>query len=473
MQAWSKVSRMPAQAIKKMQDELLVQMVGRELAERHPYYRELFKEKGIDPLAIKGTEDLKNIPFTTKTDLLPREEDPMRGKKFVLDPPAPENGKSKKGGLRLFGKKDAGPDPLEYKLQSLFYTSGRTAKPVPMVFTGYDIENLKEAGRRAFDVLGLTRDDSMVNAFGYFPNTSFWLVYYGGMELGATVLQTGGGRVLGMEKILRALYNMEAPVMLASPGFAQFAMQALAHFGFNLNSLERLVVGSDYAPMVLVERLRKLMAGIMASNTVVQRIYSLAEAKSAWAECEPGCGYHINPDHVLVEIVDPETGEIKGEGEAGEIVVTNLDARGTVFLRFRTGDIATGGITSEPCSKCGRTVPRILGDIERLAMNFTLQGDAGPQAFNGYSLMKLMISDADVLQWYSEIHRSGKKDSLKVVVKATKELDDEKKLSKALEKQLGEHFSFPVSVETSSLEAILDRVGMEKAITEQRIFDMR
>lgn len=473
MQAWSKVSRMPAQGIRKMQDELLAKLVGEELPAKHPYYRELFKDKGIDPLSIRGVEDLKEVPFTTKADLLPREEDPDRSKRFVLEHPAPEDGQAKKKGFKLFGKKDAGADPLDYRLQSLYYTSGRTARPVPLVFTGYDIENLKEAGVRAFDVLGLTRDDTMVNAFSYFPNVSFWQIYYAGIELGSTVLQTGGGRVLGMEKILRALNNMEAPVMTASPGYAQFALQALAHYGFNMNSLERLIIGTDYAPMIQVERLRKLMAGVKAGNTVVQRIYSISEAKSGWAECEPGFGYHINPDHVLVEIVDPETGDLKGEGEAGEVVITNLDARGTVLLRYRTGDIATGGMTSEPCPQCGRTVPRILGDIERKVLKFMLEGEAGPQAFNAYSLVRQMLSKTDILQWYAEIHRSGKKDNLKVFVKAAKEIDDEKKLSGSLEKELGECLGIPVSVETSSLEAILERTGMERAVTEQRIFDMR
>lgn len=471
MQAWSKVSRMPAQGIKNMQDDLLQKMV-QELAARHPYYRNLFKENGMDAAAFKAA-DLAKLPFTQKSDILAPPDDPSHPKKFVLETPAADQGGGKKDGFKLFGKKESGPSPQDYKLMNLYYSAGRTAKPVPIVYTTYDVENLKEAGLRAYDIWGMTRDDTMVNAFSYAPNVSFWQMYYSGMETGSTVLQTGGGRVLGMEKILRALNNMEAPVLAASPGYAQIALQTLAHFGFNMNTLERLIVGNDYTPMCQVERLKKLMAGALAKDTLLQRIYFVSEAKSGWAECEPGQGYHLNPDHVLVEIVDPQTGEVKGEGEAGEVVITNLDARGTVFLRFRTGDIATGGITTAPCPKCRRTVPRILGDIERKDLYFEMQGENGAVKLNGNALRRFMIDKPDVLQWYCELTRSVQTDGLKVVVKVSKEIEDEKVFTDALAGQLADEFKLPVGVDTSSLDAIINKIGMEKTVTEQRIFDLR
>jgi phenylacetate-CoA ligase len=471
MQAWSKISRMPAPAIKSMQDDLLQKMIV-ELSAGHPYYRNLFKQSGIDAAAFKAA-DLTKLPFTGKSDILAPPDDPSHPKKFVLEAPAEEQGGGKKGGFKLFGKKDAGPDPQDYKLMNLYYTAGRTARPVPIVYTTYDLENLKEAGLRAYDIWEMTRDDTMVNAFSYAPNVSFWQFYYSGMETGSTVLQTGGGRVLGMEKILRALDNMDAPVLATSPGYAQFALQTVAHFGFNMKSLERLIVGNDYTPMCQVERLKKLMAGVLAKDTRVQRVYFVSEAKSGWAECEPDQGYHLNPDHVLVEIVDPETGAVKGEREAGEVVITNLDARGTVFLRFRTGDIATGGITTEPCPKCGRTVPRILGDIERKDLIFDMQGGNGPVKFNGNALRRYMLEKTDVLQWYSELTRSGQTDGLNMVIKVSKEIENEKAFTEDLAKQLAGKFTLPVTVDTSSLDAVINKTGMEKSVTEQRIFDLR
>lgn len=472
MQAWLKISRMPAQNINKMQDELLVSMIGEEMAARHPYYRSLFEAEGIDPASIKGVEDLKRLPFTDKQDILPREDDKFHPKKFVLEAPSVDEPKSKRGGFSLFGKKDQGPDPGDYRLTQLFYTAGRTAAPVPLVYTGYDLENLKEAGLRAFDVFGLGRDDTLINAFSYAPNVSFWQMYHSTLNLGSTALQTGGGRVLGMEKILTALNNMKAPVLATFPAYAQFGLQMLEHFGFQMESLERILIGMGYTPMAVVESISKQMGKVNAKNNLVQRIYFLSEAKAGWAECAPGCGYHTYPDHTLVEIVDPETGESKAEGEAGEVVITNLDARGTVLLRFRTGDIATGGITGEPCPNCKRTVPRILGDIESKHRHFKLRGKDGEQLFDGNALYRYMIGRKDLLQWYAEIVPGDGTDGLKVVVTAAKEAD-EKELCASLEREIKEQFAVPVTTDTSSMEAISNKISLERSITEQRFSDRR
>jgi phenylacetate-CoA ligase len=472
MQAWNKISRMPAQAIKKMQDELLQKMISEELAVRHPYYRALFKANNINPADIKGVEDLKKLPFTEKKDLLPPGGDLQFPKQFVLELPADGEEKGKKKGFSLFGKKDSGPELSDYQFFSLYFTAGRTAKPFPIEYTHYDLENLKEAGMRTFDILEITRDDTMINAFTYAPNSYFWQMFYSTTGIGSTALQTGGGKVLGMEKILKAMDSMEAPVLVAAPGYARFALQTLEHFGFSAANLERVVIGTDYSPMEAVKRIEKLMESIGAKGTRVQRIYFLSEAKSGWAECAPDHGYHINPDHVLVEIVDPVSGEVLGEGQKGEIVITNLDARGTVFLRYRTGDIASGGITTEPCPNCKRTVPRILGDIERTALFYELKGKDGPVTLNGNQLRKQMFAREDVLLWYAEIVSNGSEDLMKVVVKGTSN-SDEAALLKALETELGAEFKVSVTVESSTLDAVANKVGLERLITEQTIFDTR
>lgn len=78
-------------------------------------------------------------------------------------------------------------------------------------------------------------------------------------------------------------------------------------------------------------------------------------------------GFHTYPDMAFVEVIDPKTGERLPDGHPGEIVVTPLDARGTVVLRYRTGDLIEHGLTHEPCPHCGRTCPRLLGKISRVS----------------------------------------------------------------------------------------------------------
>ncbi len=472
MQPWTKISRMPAPAIKEMQNSLLQQMLTGELAVRHPYYRELFKEKSINPADIKRIEDLKKIPFTEKTDVAPNPDDRFVPKKFVLEKPK-EKKQAKKGFLsRLFGNK-SDDDLSDYIFQTLFITSGRTgSKPVPIEYTQYDIANLKEAGSRFFDIMDLTRDDTLINAFNYLPNPYYWQMYHSTIDIGATALQSGGGKVLGLEKILKATENMKAKVLATSPGYALFALQTLGRFGIEIENLERIVIGIDYSPEVLVKRLQKILSSLGVKEPKVQRSYFLSEAKSGWAECTLGCGYHTNPDHVLVEIVDPETGEVLEEGKQGEVVITNLDARGTVFLRFKTGDIATGGFTTEPCPNCKRTVPRIMGDIERKSLFYKLKGENGSVLLNGNRLKHTMLSREDILCWYAEIHSGQSGDELKIVFKEGHSADKDD-VRKSLETELVEKHGVPVKIESSSFNPIFQKTGMEKFITEQTIFDNR
>jgi len=142
------------------------------------------------------------------------------------------------------------------------------------------------------------------------------------------------------------------------------------------------------------------------------------------------------------------------------------------FLRYRTGDIATGGITTEPCPNCKRTVPRILGDIERTALFYELKGKDGPVTLNGNQLRKQMFAREEVLLWYAEIVSNGSEDLMKVVVKGTSN-SDEAALLKALETELGAEFKVPITVESSTLDAVANKVGLERLITEQTIFDTR
>src|SRR5207302_6603560 len=107
-----------------------------------------------------------------------------------------------------------------------------------------------------------------------------------------------------------------------------------------------------------------------ASDIDIFTTYAFTEAKVAWAECphppdRPSFGYHLYPDLGIIEIVNPLTGEPVGEGEPGEIVFTPLNARGTVVLRYRTGDCVEGGVVYERCPFCGRRCPRLVGQISR------------------------------------------------------------------------------------------------------------
>lgn len=472
METWSKVSRMPAANIKKMQAELAVNMIRDQLAVNSPFYSQLFKNENIDPGKIKDLNDLKEIPFTTKQDMLPTEGDPYRAKQFVLQPPSASAEPAPKKKLGLFSKKCPQPEPSEYKMAQLFYSAGNSADPVPFIYTRHDLNNIIEAGTRIFDILDVKRDDTLLNAFSYAPHISMWQLFHSAMTIGSTSLHSGGGRVLGMEKILLALNNMEAPVLASQPWFILAALQSLQHLDTYIPTLERIIIGMDQASIPMVERIKSLMAQYTEGNDLVQRLYFLSEIKSGWAECLPGFGYHTNPDHILVEIIDPDSGECLEEGERGEVVVSNLDARGTVVLRFRTGNIATGGITTEPCPNCGRTVPRILGDIEHCHNFFHFHNGESTTEFNGNGLRDYMAAKNDVLTWYAEIDNENGQDILKVFVRESKGVDKENLLTN-LQQEISEKFTTAVQINSCSFETAVKKIGLETGFVVKHLFDIR
>jgi len=117
------------------------------------------------------------------------------------------------------------------------------------------------------------------------------------------------------------------------------------------------------------EKLASLLKNMGAKHIRIMGTYGFTEAKCAWGECPTALrissGYHTYPDKEIFEVIDPNTGEVKQEGQDGELVYTSIDARGSCVLRYRTGDLVKGGIIYTACPYCKRTLPRISSDISR------------------------------------------------------------------------------------------------------------
>src|SRR5205814_5731995 len=140
-------------------------------------------------------------------------------------------------------------------------------------------------------------------------------------------------------------------------------------------------------------------------------IYGFTEAKLAWPECpfphdQPSSGYHLYPDLGVIEIVDPQTGQTMGPGKLGEIVFTPLDARGTVVLRYRTGDFIDGGLIWEACPHCRRRLPRLLGNISRSSEFKTMQLDKIKGTLVDFNQLEHLLDDVDDIgAWQLELRK--------------------------------------------------------------------
>ena len=130
----------------------------------------------------------------------------------------------------------------------------------------------------------------------------------------------------------------------------------------------------------------------------------------AWTECPCAdgeqTGYHLYPDLGIIEIVDPKTGAIMPPGEGGEIVFTPLDSRGSVVLRYRTGDLIDGGLVHEPCPHCHRIVPRLVGNISRASEIKTMRFDKIKGTLVDFNILEHVLDDSQHLDsWQLELRK--------------------------------------------------------------------
>lgn len=310
--------------------------------------------------------------------------------------------------------KDAQSLKEEYEPVITMFTTGRTAEPTPFFFTLYDFERLCEAGRRLASVVltGLEEDSEdgivAVNNFPGYTHLAYWVALSLGLGAPMTVVSTGGGTTMSQELVLNVVERMKPKIFMGLPGYTYDLFRHAASEGRDLSSISFVVMGGDRVTSGARDKVSYLLEEMGSVNPVVCAAYGCTELKYAWADCgsEEDTGYHIYPDMEIVEIIDPDSGEVLGEGETGELVITNLDARGSVVLRYRTGDIVQGGITFERCPACGRTMPRVSSDIRRTRgkKEFELSKVKG-SLVDLNSFTPILNNNIDVLDWLVEIRK--------------------------------------------------------------------
>lgn len=156
--------------------------------------------------------------------------------------------------------------------------------------------------------------------------------------------------------------EMQPRYLFLYPSILDGILRILEERQQNLPSLRKIFTGAEVLDDSLRERARRQLGVEIADN------YGSTEAFIAW-EC-PGGSYHLNAEHVVIEIVD-EAGREVAAGESGRVLVTTLENYLTPLIRYEIGDyaIATGG----RCG-CGRTLP-LFGRVMGRSMNLFRKPD--------------------------------------------------------------------------------------------------
>lgn len=478
---WKKVSHLSRDEQRELQNHKLRWFFRHKLP-YSPFFRQRLTDLKLSPSDFNTTDDLQKLPLISKADIAPVEEDRARPRKFILQPDEHLLKKyaTKKELLGLIKMKITKQDPKpvlekEYKPLHLHFTTGRTALPTPFTYSAYDLSLLKETGRRAFNVAGFSSSNVGLNGFPYSPHLGFWLAYYGLLEAGLTSLATGGGKVMGTQKIMDSMERLKVNVVTFIPGYFYHLLRQAVQQKRDFSNLKYVLFGAERVSSAFREKVKELLVQVGANETQILATYASTEAKTAWIQCAEHTGYHLYPDLEFIELVDANGQRVK-DGEPGEIVYSALDWRGTVVVRYRTGDMAQG-IEYDPCPSCGRTVPRILPDIQRKSdiKKFHLTKIKG-ELVNLNNVFPIMSGIKGLDEWQLIIGKKNNDafdlDEIKIAV-SPKSGAGFGQIADEIKKQMHAEMQVSVAVEEKTTEQLIESLGMETELKEKRIVDSR
>ncbi len=491
MDPWRSIAELSKDEIRDAQNKKLSSFINNYLYPFSPHYRKLFDQHAIDPKSIKQVEDLKPIPFTSKHDFIAPDENPEKFRDFILQP-TPETIKqfwpaTKYARLAMasaFKGKEYVQDQLakEFRPSFMTFTTGTTNRPISYLYTEHDMGNLRTSGSRMLHLFDIAGSDHIVNMFPYAPHLAFWQVVFGGLDSSVLIMSTGGGKTLGTDGNISALLKMRPAVLVGVPCYIYHVLREAQKRGCRMEFLKKIVLGASRVNEGFKAKVAGLLRDMGATDVAILGTYGFTEARAAWAECPTGIdvssGYHLYPDKEIFEVIDPETGEVKGEGEDGELVYTSIDARGSVVLRYRTGDYVKGGITYQPCPHCGRTVPRISSDITRLSDVKDLQlSKIKGSLVNLNNFMSILSDIQNVDEWQIELRKKDddpfEVDEVIVFV-CKKPNADEALLEADIRKSmLLQTEVTPNQVHFIELQDMIKRLELETANKAKRIVDTR
>ncbi|MHA1339049.1 MAG: phenylacetate--CoA ligase family protein [Promethearchaeota archaeon] len=455
----------PFEEQKRLQDKKIKSFIQNYIAKYHPYYKRLMKKLKIDPMDINSVDDfIKKFPFTKKSDVAPKPDNPFIPTEFVM----------------------FNPDEFEeYHPRFMIATTGRTALNTPFWYTNWDLDNiLKVNTSRIAEIVGLKKNDSIINAFPFAPHLAFWAAYYMTTPRGLMAVHTGGGKIMGTQRIVDTAFSVKASVLIGVPGYILHILRRAFASEKYLDKIRLVFTGGDRLPMSFRKKILESLSEMNAPEPKISAAYGFTEARMAPVECphrEVMTGYHTSPDMEVWYIIDPKTGERVGPEEPGEIVWTPLQGRGTIVLNYRTGDFVRKGIRYEKCPYCGRAVPIIDSVISRVSeqktLNLTKIKGTLVDLNQFYTLIPLI---PEIEEWQIVLRKKDNDpygmDELHIYIslKETKKIKSKSKIIEKLRNEIKEQMEIvPTEIHVASLDQLSKALGMETQLKELRILDLR
>lgn len=319
---------LPRAQLLAWQEERLRALLS-ELA-TNQFYQEKFRAAGLARENVQHATDLQALPFTTKSELAAEQQ---------LYPPY--------GRLLTY--------PIS-RYRYLHQTSGTTGRPLRWLDTAEDWDTFLRGWAEVYRGAGVTEEDLVFCAFSFGPYVSHWSGIEGARAVGAMALSGGG---MHSEQRLQAILENRCTVLVCTPTYALHLAEVATGLGLDLAASDIRITIHAGEPGASVPNVKRRIEAAWGA-----RCFDHAGATEVgpWAfDCQAEDGaIHLNELEFLFDVIDPNTGASRAEGERGELVITTLGRAGMPVLRYRTGDLVE--LTTEPCA-CGRTLARIKGGV--------------------------------------------------------------------------------------------------------------
>jgi phenylacetate-CoA ligase len=212
---------------------------------------------------------------------------------------------------------------------------------------------------RALFAAGFRNGDIVHNSFAYHLTPGGFIMESGAHALGCAVVPGGTGNT---EQQIEAITHFKPRGYTGTPDFLKILLDAAAKAGKDVSSLKRGLVSGAALP----GSLRQELAG---RGVAVRQCYATADLGVIAYESEARDGMIVN-EELLVEIVQPGTGDPIATGQVGEVVVTSFNSD-YPMIRLATGDLSAILLGASPC---GRTNVRLAGWMGRADQTTKVKG---------------------------------------------------------------------------------------------------
>lgn len=437
-QHWSHAESLPRAELGKLQEQRFLATV-RHAWEHNRWYRKLWSDAGVSPDDIGGLADIGRLPFITK---------PLIRQSQVDAPPY---------GLML-------SDNLAVSdVSRLAMTSGTTGKPVLLPFTRRDYAVWMEGVARSLWAAGVRHTDIVHAAFGFTPFIGLAGAYDAAERWIGALVVPGGSWDSNIR--INMLPLLGVTVLMGTPTYLLRLGRLAVEQGHDLSTwpIRKLFVTGEVGPSSSPATGRRLAE---LWHAEVHEFCGTQETNYfAWS-CQHG-GFHWNEDLIFAEVLDPETKQPVPDGQAGELVVTDLLQRTHPLIRFPTGDLVAGFETRQ-CG-CGRTLRHFKGFLGRIDDVVKVRGVSVAQG----GLEHAIRSYADASDDY-EIEFSSDKDGLdRVLVRVEPNVDlDEagvRKFNEDLAEIVHSHLFVSVRVEAVARGSLPRYELKSKRIRDNRV----